>query len=426
METTLVETTHDDAGCAHAGAASAAAELASTDRLFVPHRKRLFHTYVVNEQGARELRIDYGVKEITFDDERFFAFGERLATEASFTGQLATTWGPGYAWDELQPLLEALLEEGILERGDGAHDPRGGGLVPSLVPASDCPVPRAWSLAECEAITRELAGRAVEIGHLEACVPAFRIAHPALDADDRQVGEANVYPSRLRLDRPTEWRVCQYAGSRYRDRAPMNVTALRAMIKHWKPIMAVVFAVRGELRARLGPPQGAWTIGELYVLSCVILALPAFQLMRRGGSRSRPLHPVLSSLYRITDGVRMTTDDLLFSIEDPHPADEPITAAGIYARAEQRGLLIGETGVCAGPRHMIDEFLAAIVEGAVPEGVTGLELPAEVAELMAELPPAIDYGLSGLQVWGTSLPVWVAMSRAYQALLAILEAEAEV
>src|ERR1041384_604895 len=83
-----------------------------TVRLFVPHRKRLSRSYITNEHGARELRIDYGLKEITFDDERFFAFGEQLVTETSFTGQDATAWGTGYTWDELRPLLETLLEEG--------------------------------------------------------------------------------------------------------------------------------------------------------------------------------------------------------------------------------------------------------------------------------------------------------------------------
>src|SRR5678815_2312069 len=39
------------------------------ERLFVPHRKRLFHSYIVNDEGARELRLYYGIKEISFDDE---------------------------------------------------------------------------------------------------------------------------------------------------------------------------------------------------------------------------------------------------------------------------------------------------------------------------------------------------------------------
>ena len=171
-----------------------------------------------------------------------------LSSHAS-PGRRATTWGPGYDWEEIRPLLESLLEEGIIKRGDGVGDQRNSAVAASLLPPSVCPLPRSWSLAECESITLDLANRAVEIGYIEAVVPVFRVAHPALDADGRQVGEANVYPPRLRLDRETEWRVCPYSGSRYRDDLPMNVTGLKAMTKHWKPIMATILEVRAELRA---------------------------------------------------------------------------------------------------------------------------------------------------------------------------------
>jgi len=396
--------------------------LEPTERLFVPHRKRLSYSYVVNDDGARELRIDYGMKEISFDEERLFAFGEQLVKEASFTGQCATAWGAGYTWDELRPLLEALLGEGIIRRGDGAGDARGaGGIVPSQVPPSTCPVPRAWSLAECEAITADLANRPIEVGHLEAIVPVFRIAHPALDGDGRQVGEANVWPPRLRLEHVAEWRVCQYVGSRYHDDTPMNVTALKAMIKHWKPMMAATLAVRGEMARRFGRTSGAWTIGELHAFSSAVLALPTFQLVVGGGASPQPpLHPALSSLFRITDGIRMTTYEMLFSIEHVRPASEPVTAAEIYLYAENHGVLIGDTGVCAGPKAMIEEFLAIAVDGAPAEGLESLELPAEVQAALAELPAAVDYAMYGLQSWALAQSVWLAMSRAYEALRALL------
>ena len=391
-----------------------------TDRLYVPYRKRMSHVYVANDNGTRELRIDYGLQEISFDEERLFAFGEQLVQESCFTGETATTWGPGYEWEEIRPLLESLLDEGIIKRGDGVGDQRSGGLASSLLPPSVCALPRSWSLAECESITLDLADRAIEIGYIEAVVPVFRVAHPALDADGRQVGEANVYPPRLRLDRETEWRVCPYSGSRYRDDLPMNVTGLKAMIKHWKPIMAMILEVREELGARLELSRDPWTIGDLHVLACVVLALPAFQLMKGGGSSPQlPLHPVLSSLFRITDGIRMTTYEMLFSIERTRRADEPMTALELYAQTEERGVLIGETGVCAGPRSMIDEFLSTAVDGVPAEGISELELPSEVQELLSEQPAAVDYGLHGMQAWGVSLSVWLAMSRAYEALVAI-------
>ena len=49
--------------------------VAPTDRLYVPHRKRLTHAYVTAESGGRLLCLYYGTKEVVFDEERMFAFG---------------------------------------------------------------------------------------------------------------------------------------------------------------------------------------------------------------------------------------------------------------------------------------------------------------------------------------------------------------
>jgi hypothetical protein len=400
--------------------------VAPADRLRVAHRKRMSHAYVTTEAGGRELCIYYGTKEVTFDEERLFAFGEQLVSQSSFTAESATSWGPGYDWAEVRALLEALVDEGIIQQADTAEDPRGGGLVPSRLPPSVCPVARSWSSADCEAITQALGGRAIEIGHLEAVVSSYRIAHPALDADGRQVGEANVYPEGLRLDRETEWRVCQYAGSRYRDDAPMNVTALKAMIKHWKPMMAALLEIRAELVNRLGRSRSGWTMGDLHTFSRVVLAVPAFPLMQGGGASPQPpLHPVLSSLFRITDGIRLTTHDMLFlSAERTRLPGESVTAAELYGFAERNGLFLSAFGVCAGPKPLIDEFLATVFDGIPVQGLDRRDLPAEVQAVLSQLPAVVDYGLLGLQVWGVSRSVWLAMSRATRALRELFETPA--
>jgi len=67
-------------------------EIGAAERLFVPHRKRLSHTCTVNSDGARELCIDCGVKEIRFDDARLFASGEHICREPSFSGEDAIAW----------------------------------------------------------------------------------------------------------------------------------------------------------------------------------------------------------------------------------------------------------------------------------------------------------------------------------------------
>jgi hypothetical protein len=396
--------------------------LHATEQLFVPNRKRMSHSYLVNEEGVRELHVYYGVKEITFDDPRFFAFGEALATRGSFVAEEATTWGTGYPWAEIAPMLQELIAEGIVRRGQGTDDFRGGGLVPSLLPPSVCPVPRSWSAAECESITQDLGHRPVEVGYLESILSIYRIAHPALDEDERQVGEANVYPPALRLDRETEWRVCQYSGSRYRDEAPMNVTALRAMIKHWKPMMVVLLKVRDYLAKRLPRIQEVWAVGDLHTLSAVVLSLPGYVLMRGGGtSPQRLLHPVLSSLFRITDGIRMTTHEMLFlSAERTRLPHEPLTGAELYAFAERNGILFSETGVCAGPKALIEEFLATACHGVPVQGAEDVVLAPQVEELLERLPEAVEYGLLGLQVWGVTRSIWLPMSKVYKALRSIL------
>jgi len=76
-----------------------------TDRLYVPHRKRMSHAYVTTETGTRELCLYYGDKEVAFDEERLFPFGEQLVSQPSFLAESATSWGPGYEWAEVQSML---------------------------------------------------------------------------------------------------------------------------------------------------------------------------------------------------------------------------------------------------------------------------------------------------------------------------------
>src|SRR5262249_49678771 len=154
----------------------------------------------------------------------------------------------------------------------------------------------------------------------------------------------------------------------------------------------------------------------------VVLTLPAYLLMKGGGtSPQRPLDPVLSSTFRITDGIRMTTHEMLFlTLEAGRRPEEPISAAELYQFAETRSLLMTDTGVCAGPKALIDEFLAIVCDGLRVEGADAVVLPPDVQALLAELPVAIDYGLYALQVWCVVRSTWLAMSRAYAALRAVL------
>lgn len=67
-----------------------------------------------NATGAPTLHLFHGAEVVWFDDPRLVPFGLALTGHASFLASSCCAWGDGYGWDELQPLLEALIDAGIL------------------------------------------------------------------------------------------------------------------------------------------------------------------------------------------------------------------------------------------------------------------------------------------------------------------------
>jgi hypothetical protein len=329
--------------------------LDADDELVFPKHKRVVTQYSTDAAGVTELHLYYGEKEISFDEPGLFAFGEGLAKHPRFVAGSATTWGEGYDWPRVRELLEQLIEEGILRRADANESGpiSTHGACPSPLPPAHSTVPRTWF--ECEAITRELTGHPLELGYLELVIPIFRVAHIAMDAEGRQIGEANVFPKPLRLDVPTEWRTCPHAGSRYQDDRPMNVTALQSMTKHWTQMMVALLPIRDAYLRRFPKARHGWTVGDLERLSSLVLMVPAYLLMRAEKRvENGHLHPVLSSMFRVTDGVRMTMHQMLFLpvVEPTLPPDAPMTSAEIYAYAERNYVFHSNYGVCAGPKAM--------------------------------------------------------------------------
>ena len=398
---------------------------ADDELVFVQH-KRLVIQYATDASGGTELHLYCGEKEISFDEPELFAFGEGLAKHARFVARTATTWGEGYDWPRVRELLEQLLTEEILQYADADES---GPIAtqnvtcPSPLPAARSTVPRTW--LECEAITHELTGHTVELGYLELVVPIFRVVHMAMDAEGRQIGEANVFPKPLRLDVPTEWRICPYAGSRFQSERPMNATALKSMRTHWAQMMVALARIRDAFLGRFPQARSGWTVGDLERLSALVLTVPAYLLMRtQQRVENGALHPVLSSMFRVTDGVRMTMHQMLFLpvFEPTLPPDAPMTSAEIYAYAERNYGFYSAHGVCAAPKAMIEAFLHVLVDGQPVENGTSVVLDAPVQAALEDLDAAFDYGLYGLQAYAVVFSLWPAMSRAYERLLAIVEA----
>ena len=400
--------------------------------LVIPRHRRLFASYLKDAAGATVLCLNFGEQEIVFDEPELFAFGEGLAANPRFEAADAARWGGGCPWPRVRELIGQLIDAGLVRRAADAEPeaPRGAVVVDSPLPAADSTEARCWR--DAAHITMQLLGRALDPGHLELVVPVYRVAHPVLDAEARQVGEANVFPAPLRLDVATEWRICQHAGSRYQDELPMNVTALRSMVRHWKPAMALLRRLRAAYLDRFPQARRTWTVGHMQRFTTVVLALPAWLTMKA----DRPvgngeLDPVISSLFRVTDGVRMVMHRMLFTAENEVSLDAgtPIDAETVYAYAERNTAFLSDHGVCAGPKMMIEEFLRVLFEGGVvdgaPDGAPDVAVTGQVAHALDELDAVFDYGLLGLQAYASAFALWPHMARAYESLAAAFDAAVE-
>jgi hypothetical protein len=394
-------------------------QLLETDTLIFPLSKSAYTQYSDEPDAPLEFRLYYGTKEICFDDPDQFAFGETLAKQSRFIAGDALNWAQS-DWPRVREMLEDLIAHEVLRYADDdveislAIDRED---RPSPLPPAGIDAPIVWD--DLENVMRQLTGKPLELANLELVVPIFRVAHMYMDTDGRQVGEANVFPPAFRLDRPTQWRTCTYSGTRYQPDRPMNVTALKVMRVHWRQMMAVLLQVREVYFKRFPDARRGWTVGDLERASVGVLALPSLVLLRQDNPvENGNLHPVLSSIFRVTDGLRMTMHQMLFVPfgEPTRSPGTPMTAAEVYAYAERNRSLHSGHGVCAGPQFMIEEFLSVFLEGTEPKSGMPRAIDPDVQDALDVLEQAMDYGLLGLQAFATIFSLWPAMAGAYHDL----------
>lgn len=378
------------------------------------------------ERHADGITLWHGTHEITFDDPAQFAFAEGLIGRGAFVAAEVCDWS-GLDWPHAAALLADLLAAGVLVPEAEAPAPLRHEHQSMAEPLPPAPMtaPRAWT--DPASLMEELTGTALDPYWLECVVPVFRVAHCFLDRDGRQVGEANTFPAAARLQVQTDWRGCAYPGNRYQAEKPINLTALKAMRAHWREILALLKAMRGVYLARCPEAapdaQGRWTVGHLERLTCGVLALPSQMLLRgEGRVANGDLHPALSSLFRVTDGLRLVMHQMLFVPvhETMRSPDERVNAAAILAYADRNFAFHSAHAVCAGPRFMVEDMLGVLLEGREPRGGMASALNGELAEAIALADEALDYAFLGLETFGTVFALWPAMTRAYARMHALL------
>src|SRR5262245_13901322 len=339
-------------------------ELRREEILCIPKRRRMTHSRFKDEGGREILHIFYGEVELIFDEPDVAPLGEKLIEVERFRAEEAMAWsnGPAHEWEKIRELLQALLDQEVLKRTTDAPAAQANETFPATLglaqPGQEA---RTFSAHDgrCPVTSREALGYSVELANLEVLVPIYRIAHPALDQDGRQVGENNVTPRPLFLDLPTQRRLCNYAGSRYQDELPMNITALKNMTKRWEELLSLTEQLRQALAARM--PQrdpSSLRAGELHLHVICQLASTAYVMVR--GVDPVPngqLDGGLAAVFRLIDGVRLVTNDVLRDKPGVHGCDVPVNAQFIADWADRYSVYKGTWGVCAGPPGLIDEYL---------------------------------------------------------------------
>lgn len=393
------------------------------DVLVLPTARAALLQYTQNDAGAPLLTLYVRGKEISWDDPRHFPFAEALASGADFRAGDVADWGT-LGWNEAAPMLDMLLADGLLVRAADLPEAsvrQNNKPMPSPLPPAPMARPRTWM--DADSLMAELTGTALDTYWLEVVVPVFRTAHIFLDRDSRHVGEANAFPAAARTEVPTDWRGCPYAGNRYQPDKPMNMTALKAMRAHWRQMMGLLVPIREAYLRRFPDAASGWTVAHVERLAVCVLALPSYMVLRC----DRPvangdLHPALSNLFRVTDGLRMVMHHMMFVplYEPMQRPDAPVTTEAILAYADRNFLFHSDHGVCAGPRFMVEDFLAVLLDGATPRSGFDPEVDPELDAAADLIEPAMDYGLQGLQTFGAVFALWPAMARCYDRLHGLL------
>lgn len=375
-------------------------ELLPSEVLCIPKRRRLTHTRFKNDEGQDVLHLFYGPVELIFDEPDLAPVGEKLLELERFRADEARSWSNAapHEWEKIRELLQALIDQHVLQRYSEVPADINATFPLRLGLAPEDREPRTFSAHDtrCPAITEEAFGRGFEISNLEVLVPIYRVAHPAMDTDGRQVGENNVTPRTLFLDLPTQRRVCNYPGSRFQDELPMNITALKLMAKSWPTLLSLTEQFRVALFERLPPRDpAALRAGELHFLAVCMLASVGYVMVRgKDPSPNGQLDNGLSAIFRLVDGVRLVTTDMLHASTEGAGCHTPVGAQIIADYADHYSVYRGNHGVCSGPPALIDEYLRVLTG----EAQAPIQAAPSLAERLGDLEAAIDYGLLGQRI----------------------------
>ncbi len=150
---------------------------------------------------------------------------------------------------------------------------------------------------------------------------------------------------------PMEFRRCSYPDSRYRNRYPMNVSALKQITENWDGVLALIRALTNAGGACEGIDDSSAFFGRVAALNC----MDWFWHLEHPNGGAPPVPAHLSAAIKAGAGFNSVARLLLERAANSEGLGERPTLSGerIFAAADQTQLLISESEVCAGPKHLI-------------------------------------------------------------------------
>jgi hypothetical protein len=167
------------------------------------------------------------------------------------------------------------------------------------------------------------------------------------------------------------------------------------MTNRWPELLSLTEQSRKAFFERL-PPQGTGlSVGEVHLLAVCTLATAGYVMVRGVEPVANgQLDAGLAAMFRLIDGVRLVTTEMMRATAGEHGCDRPVGAQGIADYAERYAVYYGTHGVCAGPQALIDEYLQVLLEGASAP----IQVEPHMATRVGDLDAALDYGLSGQRI----------------------------
>jgi hypothetical protein len=248
----------------------------------------------------------------------------------------------------------------------------------------------------------------------DPCVLVLRMVEEQFHRDDegRPIREGRTPPALLR-EGEIEYRQCPYPGSRYLDPRPMNVSALRQTSAHWDEVMDAM----ALLRAAYEDVRGGYRadVMDIWRASQLGSALPWFFLLGQGRGRPTTCPAYAAALSKATLGVGIWGHRVFVQMLADRRMIPRFSSQHLLETAEQTGVLVADTEVCAASDKMMLKFFDVFTaERVAPSGI------GEVAQLATVRDELLRFGAHYLAFKQWIWLYWIARRQLYLDLASAL------